>query len=62
MTDPQGIGRGQPGTRRSSNNMEPLAISVPADIMLELDRMVEIGAAKSKADAARLLMRKGMET
>lgn len=49
-------------TQRSREPMEPINVGMPADLVLELDRMVEIGAAKNRGDAARLLMRKGLET
>lgn len=47
--------------RRAPESMEPINIALPADIVLELDRMVEIGVVPNRAAAARLLMRKGME-
>lgn len=47
--------------RRNAEPMEPINIALPADIVLELDRMVEIGVVPNRAAAARLLMRKGME-
>lgn len=48
--------------QRTREPMEPINVGMPADLVLELDRMVEIGAAKNRGDAARLLMRKGLET